>query len=439
MDSINEVILYIMMTFMVIGAIDRVFAQFGGSERILGYVGLGTVGRGISGAGDEFEEGFNAMGPLALAMVGVMAAAPVLAKVLSPVVVPIYQMLGASPAMFATTLLANDMGGYFLAKEMATVAGTTDYGSWMYAGLILGAMMGPTIVFSIPVGVSIIKKSDRPYLAAGVLAGMVTIPLGCLAGGFVAQASDIYIPGTDQLIAFPTSMIIMDLIPVVLVALVIAFGLWKFADAMIKGFIMFSKLLVAFITIALALAVLHQTLGITVIPGMDPIFMTKGDVPGIDLRAIEVIGSIAMILLGAYPMVMLLTRWFHKPLESVGTKLNINSSAAAGLVATLANIIPMFQIMHKMDNRGKIICVAFGVSAAFTFGDHLGFTAANKPDMIFSVIVGKLVGGITAAIFAMLIADRVVASIEGKSASDPALTDEFGGDEGDTEAKESEA
>lgn len=34
-----------------------------------------------------------------------------------------------------------------------------------FAGLILGTMMGPTIVFTIPVALGIIKKEDRPYLA----------------------------------------------------------------------------------------------------------------------------------------------------------------------------------------------------------------------------------------------------------------------------------
>lgn len=420
MEMLNQIIMYIMMTFMVIGALDRIFQQFGGSEPILGKIGLGKVGKSIGGAGNQFEEGFNAMGALALAMVGIIAIAPVLAKVLSPIVVPIYTALGADPAMFATTLLANDMGGYFLAKEMATAAdGTINHGAWMYAGLILGAMMGPTIVFSIPVAVGIIDVKDRPYLAAGVLAGMVTIPIGCIAGGFGAMASTVMVPGTEQAIEFNLPLIFMNLIPVIIVAALIAAGLWLIPQRMINGFSIFAKFLVAFITIGLMAAVLETTVGITLIPGMDPIFMVDGDVPGLDMRAVEVIGSIAIILLGAYPMVLLLTRWFEKPLLKMGGVLKINPTAATGLIATLANNIPMFQVMKDMDNRGKILCSAFAVSAAFTFGDHLGFTAANKPDMIMAVIIGKLVGGITAVMFAMLLADRMIESIE-KTSSAPA-------------------
>lgn len=44
-----------------------------------------------------------AMGSLALAMIGIICLAPVLANLLRPVVVPLYQALGADPAMFAGT------------------------------------------------------------------------------------------------------------------------------------------------------------------------------------------------------------------------------------------------------------------------------------------------------------------------------------------------
>ena len=47
--------------------------------------------------------------------------------------------------------------------------------------------------------------------------------------------------------------------------------------------------------------------------------------------------------------------------------------------------------------------MAFAVSAAFVFGDHLGFTAGFDATMIFPMIVGKLISGITAVAVAMLI------------------------------------
>jgi ethanolamine transporter len=407
MELINQIIMMVMMSFMAVAAVDRILNQFGGAEAVLGRIGLGALGRSFAGSGAQFEEGFMAMGALGLAMVGVIALAPVLAQILGPVVIPIYKALGASPAMFATTLLANDMGGFFLAKELATTNGVVDNAAWLYAGLILGAMMGPTIVFSIPVAIGIIDEKDRRFLAMCVLAGIVTIPIGCIAGGLVAMNSGITIGG--QPVVFTLGMILTNLIPVLICSVLVAVGLWLIPERMINGFQIFAKLLVSLITMGLALAVLKATIGFEVIPGMDPIFMVAGDKPGEVMRAIEVIGYIACVLLGAYPMVFLLTRWFEKPLMGIGALLHINNNAAAGMVATLANNIPMFGMMNKMDDRGKVLNVAFAVSAAFTFGDHLGFTAANMPGMIFAVIVGKLVGGVTALGVAMLIAPKSAA------------------------------
>lgn len=371
-----------MMFFMLIAAVDRILSQFGGSARF-----LGKFGKSIEGSGGQFEEGFMAMGALGLAMVGMTALAPVLAHVLGPVIIPVYEMLGANPSMFAGTLLACDMGGFFLAKELAG----GDVAAWLYSGLILGSMMGPTIVFSIPV-------------ALGVLAGIVTIPIGCIAGGLVAMYSGVQING--QPVEFTFALILMNMIPVLIVAVLVALGLKFIPEKMINGFQIFAKFLVALITLGLAAAVVKFLLGWELIPGLDPIFMAPGDKPGEVMRAIEVIGSISCVLLGAYPMVLLLTRWFEKPLMSVGKVLNMNNIAAAGMVATLANNIPMFGMMKQMDTRGKVINCAFAVSAAFALGDHLGFAAANMNAMIFPMIVGKLIGGVTAIGVAMMLVPK---------------------------------
>ena len=63
--------------------------------------------------------------------------------------------------------------------------------------------------------------------------------------------------------------------------------------------------------------------------------------------------------------------------------------------------------MKDMDTRGKIINVAFAVSGAFVFGDHLGFIAGVDKSMIFPMVVGKLVGGISAVILAIIMFGKV--------------------------------
>lgn len=356
--GINEIIMYIIVIFMVIGGIDYC---------------LGNK----FGLGNQFEEGIMAMGSLALSMVGIITLAPVLASILKPVVVPLYTALGADPAMFATTILANDMGGFPLAVEMAQ---TPEAG--LFAGTILGAMMGPTIVFTIPVALGIIEKKDHQFLATGVLSGMITIPIGAFVGGLIA--------------GFDVVMILKNLVPIVIVAALIMLGLWFIPDGMIKGFTIFGKGVVIVAIFGLVVGAIEQLVGITLIKGTAPV--TDG---------IETVGGIALTLAGAFVLVEVITRVFKKPLMGLGKVLDMNETAAAGLIATMANSIPMFQMMKDMDDRGKIINVAFAVSAAFVLGDHLGFTAGVARDMIFPMIVGKLVGGLTAIFVAMFMSNRL--------------------------------
>ena len=372
--SINSVIMMIMMIFMLVGAVDKI---------------LGNK----FGYGEKFEEGFNAIGPLALSMAGVVAAAPVLSEVLGPIITPIYTAIGADASMFATTLLACDMGGYPLAMELAS---NDAFGN--FAGLILGTMMGPTIVFTIPVALGIISKQDRSYLGAGVLAGLITVPIGCIVGGLAMSAM------TEYKLTF--MQIIINLIPVIVIAGLIVIGLWFAPGPMIKGFNVFGTGVTIVITAFTAIAVFQQITGI-----MFPLFDVMSTVdPETGLTPLNsgllTCGQIGIVLIGAFPMVKFITDTFGGALKKIGSALGMDENGSAGMVATLANNIAMFNIMGDMNPKGKLLNVAFAVSAAFVFGDHLGFTAGFDSTMIFPMIVGKLVGGVTAVAVAMLITGK---------------------------------
>ena len=350
--SAHELLIYIMAGFAVLGAIDRIIGN-------------------RFGLGREFEEGIRAMGSLAMAMLGIITLAPVLANVLRPVVVPVFRFLGADPAMFAGTILACDMGGGALAQEL-----TADPQAAAFGGVLCGSMLGATVVFTIPVAMGILHPEDRPALAKGVLCGVVTIPVGLLAGGLVA--------------GFPVLMILKNLIPIVLIAAIITLGLWKAEKFMIKAFGVFGKGVVALITLGLAAAIVQALTGFAVIPGMAPIE-----------EGFHTVGEIAIVLAGAFPLVYVVTKLLKKPLLKLGKLLGINDTAAGGLIASLANSIATFGMVEKMDYRGKVVNIAFAVSAAFVFGDHLGFTAGFSPELLPAMIVAKLTGGITAVAVAL--------------------------------------
>ena len=352
--SVNEMIMTVMAAFALLGGLDRIFGC-----RL--------------GIGKEFERGILTMGPLALSMIGVIVLSPVLADLLRPVIVPVYRFLGADPAMFAGTLLACDMGGGSLAMAL-----TNDVRAAYLGGVLTGSMLGVNIVFTLPVAMTMMTEVDRPYAAKGMLCGILTAPVGILLGGLTA--------------GYPLVMVLRNLTPIVLIALLIALGL-RFAErAMIRGFVWFGYGITALITVGLVAALIERITGFTLIPGMAPI-----------ADGFLMVGDIAIVLAGALPLVSLLSRVLRKPLRALGRRMGMEEIAMAGLVASLANSIAMFGMVKDMDERGKVVNMAFACSAAFVFGDHLGYTAGFAPSLIPALIVGKLAGGVAAVAVAWLL------------------------------------
>lgn len=85
----------------------------------------------------------------------------------------------------------------------------------------------------------------------------------------------------------------------------------------------------------------------------------------------------------------------------------MNDVAAAGMVAILANNLPMFAMLKDMDDRGKVINAAFTVSAAFVLSDHLGFTAGDNSEMIIPVITAEITSGIAAVLMVLFMLKRI--------------------------------
>ncbi len=236
-------------------------------------------------------------------------------------------------------------------------------------------MMGPTIAFGIPVCLGIMQPSDKRFLAIGTMSGIVCIPFACIVGGLVA--------------GFDIGMVLINMVPVLIFAVLIALGLKFIPTGMIKGFNIFAKFMIAYLSFFLGLAIVQE---------LTPIHL-------IELRPLSevwgVIVSIAMMLAGAYPLVKVLTKVLGKPLGKLGAMIGINDVAVAGLIACCANSIPAYSMLKDMDNKGKVINIAFACCAAFALGDHLGFCAGVEPDLIAAMVAAKLFGGVLCVLSAI--------------------------------------
>ena len=383
MEKIGTYILYLIMLCAVIGA----FAAIRNDEE---------------GLGKEFLEGLHSIGPIFVPVAGIMAAVPYLSKLIETVFGPAFGLIGADPAIAATTFIAVDMGGYQLAEALAATKE-----SWIMA-MVTGYMAGATIVFSIPVGLTMLEKRDHKYMALGVMSGILTIPIGVFITSAILAVSNTKVRGlisTDADAAYQLALsfgtILTNLLPLIVICVAIALGLRYTPDKMIKGFMWFGKGMDTIIKLVLVFSIVEYFTGAfsTVLGswGFAPIIADTED----QFRALEIAGYIGIMLAGAFPMVYLINKYLQKPLAKIGGKLGLSAVGSAGILAGAANILALFRLIREMPARDKVICIAFGVCAAFTFGDHLAFTANFQPTMILPIMIGKLLGGFAAILLAL--------------------------------------
>ncbi len=325
------------------------------------------------GLGKAFERGITTMGPLALTMTGMMVLAPVLADLLSPVILPLFNLIGVDPAMFAGSLLACDMGGAALADRLANAPEGA-----LLGGMVCSSLLGVTITFTIPVSMGILEAEDRSYAAKGILCGIITVPLGIFVGGLVAGIAPL--------------KVLLNLLPTLLPALLIALGLWKFERVIIKLFGWFGRIMTAVSVLGLLLALFQKLTGWVPISSLAPVE-----------DAILVVGEIALLLAGAFPMMHLIAKLLNRPLLALGRRMGVNAVSVTGLLTTTVNSIATFDTVKDMDPRGKVLNMAFAVSAAFVFGDHLAFAGGWNPEAIPAMMAAKLTAGVTALALALAV------------------------------------
>lgn len=350
----------ILMTVMAAGVV------LGGFDHILG---------NKLGFGKQFERGFMLLGPMALSMAGMICLAPVLANIFGQVTGAFYRLTGVDPAMFGS-LLAIDMGGYQLAKALAF---SPQIGS--YAGLVVSAIFGCTLVFTIPVGMGILSPADRPLFARGIMLGLATMPVGLVIGGLLCG------------LTLPVCL--HQNLPIFLLALFLSLGLKNAPGQMVRGFCVLAGGIKTVITAGLILAAVEYLTGWNPLPGMAPIG-----------KAMEVTSSIGVVMLGSLPMAELLHRILERPFSRLGSRLNIMPQPLTGMLISLATPLPTLSMYHDMDEQGKVMAGAFLVSGTSLLAAHMGFAAGTEPQLLSALAAGKLTGALSAVILTLWLQHR---------------------------------
>lgn len=374
--SFNSAILIGMMVFCIIGGVDKVRGN-------------------RHGYGEKFDEAFAALKPLALTMFGVITLVPILKLLLEPIITPVYTFFGASPAMFAGTVFPVDSGAYPLAMQLAE--GDAAIGG--FSGVVLGSTLGCLFIGTIPICLSMLDKRDYDCLAMAVLIAIITIPLGAIAAGLVMNLGPY---------RMSIGRILINLIPAIIVSVLVALGLALRPRQVMRGFCALGRGMQVVLNMCIVISAVQAITGLRipvlrlmVEPGPD-----GGNSPLVD--SFIIVGNIALVLAGAFPMVLWLSRVFKRPIERLSSALGMNEAGGAGLIASLASIFPALDLVPRMNKKGKLLVLTFCISGSFVFGDHLGFTAGVDQAMVLPLIVSKLGAGISALVLANLLAPRLM-------------------------------
>lgn len=341
-----------------------IFALLGALDRIIG---------NKFGLGGEFERGFQLFGAMALSMIGMIVIAPALGVWLKPMFEGFYNIFRIDPSIIPATLFANDMGGTSLSLEIAKEASLGAYNAY-----VVSSMMGCVISFTIPFASGIVPASHHKEMFFGFLCGIVTIPIGCIAAGFMCGL------GIWQ--------IFLDLLPLIIISAIIATGLILVPDTCVKIFKWFGVFMKAVITVGLGFGIYTFLTGQTVFAEFDTLE-----------EGARICVNACVTLAGAFPFMFILGKLLKRPMSFVGNKIGVNGTAALALIPTLVTNATTFGMMKDMDRKGAVINSAFAVSAAFVFGSHMSFTMAYDGAYVAPMMVGKLVSGICAVILALLI------------------------------------
>ena len=349
----------IMLIFLLMGAFDYI-----GGNRL--------------GLGEEFTKGLLTSGRLLLCMTGFMVLSPALAQAIGPAVAPFFRSFGADPSAIAGILLANDSGGAVLALEMAD---SQDAG--LFNGLIVGASMGTTVMFHIPLVMSNTTAENRPAALSGLLVGIITIPIGCLVGGLTA--------------GFDFQMVFCNTLPVLVLSIVLSLLLAVFGSRIIPIFSIIGRFLEFASLIGLCCAAVKQMIGLELIHGM-------GSVDDV----FQVVGGITFFLAGAFPLMAVLQRLLAPLLKKAESVLGTGKEGIGGLLVGMVNGIPATTSLNTMDAKGRMLTVAFLVSGSCLIGDHAAFTAQMAPQLSGAVFAGKTAGCFAAIAVSLLLADHLL-------------------------------
>lgn len=368
----DKAILIVMCVFLLAGGVDYLI----GSPLKLG---------------GKFEEGIKTMGPLALGMVGIYSLSPTILSLISPAAVSLSTILPIDPSILPAMIFPVDMGGFPISSGIAKTAGIG-----LFSGIIIASQLGAAVSFSIPVALSMVSREDHKDLAKGILIGTVAIVPGAFIAGLFMGIGAI--------------SLLLNMLPLFVMVLIVSLGLLRFPEQTLRAFFIFGKFIMALSIAGLILQALYVLLGIKIIPDMVPFQDT-----------VFIVGKIALILGGAYPMTEILSRLIKlirrrskkqtrlpsdRMSEDRMSEDMMSANTLSAVIGNLASNILVWGKLKEMDGKGKVLCSSLAVSSAFVLGGQFAYVASVAPSAVGPFLIAKISSGLFSVLLAFFFLSR---------------------------------
>lgn len=350
------------------------------------FFGLGLIdcitGRHM-GLADGFERGIAQTGSLCMSIVGIYCIGITVVRQNIESVAALFEKLPFDGSIITSMILAPDLGGYPLALEIAASPELI-----VFSGFLLSGGLGCLISFQLPIALVMIKKEHTNEMMQGFVPGIIAIPAGLLAGCLM--------------LSMDIRLLLINMVPVLVVCLILAFGAVKFP----KGI---QKVLSAFGT---GIRYLSMILSAVVLIGLfyEPWQLAPSDLVK---EALVISVKIAVVVCGGLALSDFILNHCRGLIHTAALKLGINQFAMVGLVLSLTSGIAMLPLFEKMDHRGRLMNAAFSVMGAYVFGGQMAFVAGlTTTKNLLIYMAGKLISGILALVVVWLM-DKTRKSAKG--------------------------
>lgn len=130
------------------------------------------------------------------------------------------------------------------------------------------------------------------------------------------------------------------MLPLLIFAGILGFGILKYPYVCIKIFSGFAVFIRGLITVGLVIGMIHFMTGKELV---NPISTLE--------EGAMVCVNISVVLAGAFPFMWIVSKLLKKPLCYIGEKMGINEVSALGFASTLVSSGSTFGLIHKMDKK----------------------------------------------------------------------------------------